>query len=52
MRAFDDVVGGFTALGIAGKPAAFAQAAEVLATGEKFVNVGLVTGVEDECVLR
>ncbi len=50
MRAFDDVVLGFGAVRVAGQAALLAQGAEVLASGEELVHVGLVAGVEDDAV--
>ena len=50
VRAFDDVVLGFGAVRVAGQAALLAQGAEVLASGEELVHVGLVAGVEDDAV--
>ena len=50
MRAFDDVVLGFGAVRVAGHAALLAEGAEVLASGEEFVHVGLVSGVEHDAV--
>src|SRR5690606_10116057 len=52
MGTLDDVVGGFVPLRVTGEATALAQLAEVLATGQKLVDVGLVTGVEDDGVGR
>ena len=52
MRAFDDVVHGFGAFGVAGQSALLAQRGEVLAAGDQLVHVGLVAGVEDHGVAR
>jgi hypothetical protein len=48
----DDVVLGLGALGIAGEAAPQAEPAEVLAPGDELVDVRLVSGVEDDGVVR
>ena len=50
MRAFHDVVLGFGAGRVAGHAALLAQRAEILAAGQKLVDIGLVAGVKHNAV--
>ena len=52
MRAFDNVVFGFRTLRIARKSTLLPKLREVLAAGEKFVDIGLVAGIPDERIPR
>ena len=52
MRRFEHVMNGFFATRIARKTARFAQTREILTAREHFVHIGLVSGVENEGVLR
>ena len=52
MRRFEDVMNGFLMIWIARKTSRFAQMGEILTAREHLVHIGLMSGVENEGVLR